>query len=674
MAKLKSGTRIYGTATVDGNLTAGNISATYIIGDGSQITGLPAGYTNSDVAAYLPTYTGNIGAGNINASSVYGNLISTSGTTYVTGNLIPTSNVTYDLGSSTQRWRDGWFSGTTIHIGNESLGVDANGKWSFTSNGATVEMGASVEFNPPKANISGNVVAGNFLFTNGTAVMSAVASDISTANTTMTSYVNSQISSVNTNKANLASPSFTGTVTSPNVVVGSNLYVSGDFTVTGNTTTINTESLAVNDPLIYMGEDNPSDLIDLGFVGSFTRNSFYQHTGFVRDATDQTWKLFEAVIAEPSTTIDFGGAVYSSLKLGSIETTGSANIAGNIQLYGGLKDASGSSGTAGQFLSTTGSGIAWTSVEPSAIINGSSNVTVDSAYVDIWANGTNSAQFYNDIAYVYTTLDVTGDVSVSGNVNANYLTGNGALLTGISAGPSYTAATIAPTSPVVKDLWYDTDSNALFMYINDGDSNQWVDLTGYPINISASTITGTTLSITGNGAVNGTFSSGAYTITGSPLTAIVNGGTNGVGNIGATGAAFNTIFAKATSATYADLAEIYVSDKHYIPGTVVVFGGDKEVTVSILSHDPSVAGVVSTDPAYLMNDSADGIAVALQGRVPCRVLGPVTKGDRVASSDVRGVAERLDMAKYQPGCIIGKALESVPDGEMATIEVVVGRV
>jgi hypothetical protein len=74
-----------------------------------------------------------------------------------------------------------------------------------------------------------------------------------------------------------------------------------------------------------------------------------------------------------------------------------------------------------------------------------------------------------------------------------------------------------------------------------------------------------------------------------------------------------------------------------------------------------------------MNDSVEGVAVALQGRVPCRVLGPVVKGDRVVTSDVRGAAERLDMTKYQPGCIIGKALGSVPDGEIATIEVVVGR-
>jgi hypothetical protein len=129
----------------------------------------------------------------------------------------------------------------------------------------------------------------------------------------------------------------------------------------------------------------------------------------------------------------------------------------------------------------------------------------------------------------------------------------------------------------------------------------------------------------------------------------------------------------ATTARYADLAEVYRSDRNYIPGTVLVFGGTSEVTVSLISHDTKVIGVVSTNPAYLMNSELEGVAVALQGRVPCRVLGPVVKVDRVFTSDVRGVAERLDMTKYQPGCIIGKALDSVPDGEIATIEVVVGR-
>ena len=142
-----------------------------------------------------------------------------------------------------------------------------------------------------------------------------------------------------------------------------------------------------------------------------------------------------------------------------------------------------------------------------------------------------------------------------------------------------------------------------------------------------------------------------------------------------TGTLTATLFAgKATSAQYADLAENYTSDKKYVAGTVVIFGGDKEVTISTESHDPAIAGIISSNPAYLMNSELDGLPVALQGRVPCRVQGPVKKGDRLVSSSKSGVACKMDKALYEPGCIIGKALEDILDDRVVTIEVVVGRV
>lgn len=132
-------------------------------------------------------------------------------------------------------------------------------------------------------------------------------------------------------------------------------------------------------------------------------------------------------------------------------------------------------------------------------------------------------------------------------------------------------------------------------------------------------------------------------------------------------------YSKAVQAQYADLAENYTSDSDYAPGTVLVFDGEAEVTQSATSHDPRIAGIVSTNPAYLMNGAESGIAVALQGRVPCRVLGPVSKGDRVVSSHIAGVAQALDPQQYQPGCIIGKALQAIDSTDISVIEVVVGR-
>jgi hypothetical protein len=125
----------------------------------------------------------------------------------------------------------------------------------------------------------------------------------------------------------------------------------------------------------------------------------------------------------------------------------------------------------------------------------------------------------------------------------------------------------------------------------------------------------------------------------------------------------------ATSAQYADLAEMYSADGEIAPGTIVMFGGEAEVTMCDDDHCKKVAGVVSTNPAYLMNSDAEGVAVALQGRVPCKVMGSVSKGDMMVSAG-NGMAR----AEENPmmGAVIGKALADHEGGE-GIIEVVVGR-
>jgi len=123
-------------------------------------------------------------------------------------------------------------------------------------------------------------------------------------------------------------------------------------------------------------------------------------------------------------------------------------------------------------------------------------------------------------------------------------------------------------------------------------------------------------------------------------------------------------------ATYADLAEYYEADDIYEPGTVLMFGGDKEVTIAEDGTN-KVAGVVSTNPAYVMNATCPGLltAIALQGRVPCKVRGKIKKGDMLISGG-NGFAR----PEYFPtiGTVIGKALEDF-DGYEGVIEVAVGR-
>jgi len=270
-----------------------------------------------------------------------------------------------------------------------------------------------------------------------------------------------------------------------------------------------------------------------------------------------------------------------------------------------------------------------------------------------------------------TQLGVTGSVSATGNIAGNYFIGNGSLLTGITGGGGgggitwTTVANTAPSSPNAGDFWYNSYTGVKYQYTNDGTGNVWVDQS-FPTSF-ASLTTGT-LSASAN-IIAGNLSVSTGTVT---VGNVVNSNANGVGNIGSSTTYFNTAFVKATSAQYADLAEYYKSDADYKPGTVVVFGGDEEITISNKSHDTRVAGVVSTQPAYIMNSQCEGLPIALTGRVPCQVQGPVDKGDVLVTGAVPGIAQRIGM-EYQPGCVLGKSLEAITDASISVIEVVVGR-
>lgn len=144
-------------------------------------------------------------------------------------------------------------------------------------------------------------------------------------------------------------------------------------------------------------------------------------------------------------------------------------------------------------------------------------------------------------------------------------------------------------------------------------------------------------------------------------------------NLGSTVSWWNNFYGKAIQAQYADLAEHYTADDLYSPGTVVVFGGEQEITTTDISHDPRAAGVISTNPAYLMNAANPGLPVALTGRVPCLVQGPVFKGQVLVTSTTVGTAQGIDNTKFVPGCVIGKALATINSNTIETIEVVVGR-
>ncbi len=231
-----------------------------------------------------------------------------------------------------------------------------------------------------------------------------------------------------------------------------------------------------------------------------------------------------------------------------------------------------------------------------------------------------------------SSATVAGNISaVGGTFTGNITRGGKNVIT------NFTGNT-APTSPGPGDEWYYRPTDTLYKYVYDGATYNWISISSalYTANTAA---VANTLALRDSG-----------------------------GNLTAT-----NFLGIASSAKYADLAENYSSDIDYSSGTVVVFGGKEEITVTDQSHDTRVAGVISTNPAYLMNSECSGLPVAFTGRVPCFVKGPVEKGDLLVTSIEPGVAQVLNNDEYRPGCIFGKSLGTITDTTIATIEVVVGR-
>jgi hypothetical protein len=147
-----------------------------------------------------------------------------------------------------------------------------------------------------------------------------------------------------------------------------------------------------------------------------------------------------------------------------------------------------------------------------------------------------------------------------------------------------------------------------------------------------------------------------------------------VGNIGSSSSYFNTVFAQATSAQYADVAERFAADAYLEPGTVVELGGTNEITMSISDLSEEVFGVVSTNAAYLMNSGAGNDQthppIAMTGRVPVKVNGVVRKGDRLVSAGA-GTARAALPGEATAFNVIGRALEAKTTTGLGLVESIV---
>jgi len=595
----------------------------------------------------------------------------------ITGNVLPTSNVAYDLGSPTLRWRTGYFSASTIDLGGSTIGV-TNNAFVFTSNGVTQTLAANGVSSANSFSSSNVTVSGN-LTVNGNLTVLGTTTSVNTEIINQSEIVTGNISAGNitVNSSITASTILAGIVNSP-VIGNSGALLTGTLqtasqpnvtTLAGLTNVGNGGSISVNGNLNVTGGIN--------FTGNVNQINITGNSGQFFGNINGFGALYAGVgtgyVVEPQTILQLS-ANYNGYSQLNIQNVNSGNVAstdlvatadaGNTsQYYIDMGINSSTYNQSGYSLTAPLDGYLYvqgnivTGVGGNLIIS-TSNTGADIVFATGGQNTTNQIGRFSNSANAF---QVTGNITATGSVNG--------------AGVRQTTSNTVPSSAFVGDQWYDTSTDILFQYEYDGTNHVWVDISSVALNTNVAIITGVSISVSSNASVGTTLAVGqSLTVNQSNVaTAIVNGGVSGAGNIGAQGQTFNTVFALASSAQYADLAEIYVSDNNYSPGTVVIFGGDQEITISTTDHDSAVAGVISANPAYIMNNGIEGLPVALQGRVPCQVQGPINKGELVVTSNTPGIAQRLDQTKWRPGCVIGKSLETINNDIIATIEVVVGR-
>jgi hypothetical protein len=407
------------------------------------------------------------------------------------------------------------------------------------------------------------------------------------------------------------------------------------------------------------------------------------------------------------------GRLSATLLGGTLTTAAQSNITtvgtlGALAVTGNITSGNANLGNAVSANFFLGNGSQLTGIiatTSTALANGTSNVTIPSVNSNIamFVGGNATAQ----LTVTASGANIPGTFGVSGNANVGNLGTSGKVIASVLESNVTTGTaplTIASTTRV---------TNLNVAYANVSDYNAMIALTtgtmyptfisgtgaanyalgsntAYSANIANGSFTATTFVGNLSGAATSATTAGTVTTAAQPnitsvgtLTSLSVSGTATVGNLSTTDitTGSNTTQGNLTGnwvlttgsrlqATYADLAEYYEADKKYEPGTVLEFGGEKEVT---LAEDGTsrVAGVVSTDPAYAMNMKCPGlaVAVALQGRVPTKVRGTINKGDMMVSGG-NGFA-RPSSAPHM-GTVIGKALENF-DGIEGVIEIAVGR-
>jgi hypothetical protein len=321
----------------------------------------------------------------------------------------------------------------------------------------------------------------------------------------------------------------------------------------------------------------------------------------------------------------------------NIVTAGLATVTGNVA--GGNITTAGNVSAAG-FVSAGGN-VTGANITTAGLVTATGNITGGNIITAALMQAANVSATANvQAGNLRTTglVSATGNITTAANVAGTYFLGNGSQLTGLSLGVSVTK-------------------------FENGTSKGEVNAPNGNI--------GFTVAGTANVVVIDTTTVYANVVS---VQSIAKTGSNGVGNIGSSANYFNQVFATATTALYADVAERFAADELLEPGTVVELGGIREITRSTNDLSENVFGVISTRPAYTMNGAAGDDdthpRVAMTGRVPVKVIGYVKKGDRLVSAG-SGQARAAQPGEATAFNVIGRSLVDKPTPEPGTIEAIV---
>ena len=321
-----------------------------------------------------------------------------------------------------------------------------------------------------------------------------------------------------------------------------------------------------------------------------------------------------------------GGTVFTVARaLGATGTFAIANAATVGTTLSAAGNVSGGNVLTGGFVSATGN-VTGGNIIAVAAVNGAS----------VSATGNVTGGNINTSGLV----SATGNISSAANIAGQFFIGNGSQLTGLNAAVSVTKFSNGTTEGNIG--------------VPNGNANITV---GGVSNVAVFTQTGPVFSV-GNVTVAGIDKTGA----------------NAVGNIGSSSNYFNRVFATATTALYADVAERFAADEYLAPGTVVELGGTAEITRARAELTDAVFGVISTRAAYLMNGGAGEDSthppVAMTGRVPVLVTGRIRKGDRLVTAG-NGVARAAQPGEATAFNVIGRSLVDKLDTDPGSIEAIV---